>query len=35
MRTLLRTRKQLGRERSSPIQRLHKTLEDANIKFGS
>jgi transposase len=35
MRTLLRTRKQLVRERSRHIQRLQKTLEDANIKLGS
>jgi transposase len=33
MRDLLRTRKQLVRERSSHIQRLQKTLEDANIKL--
>jgi hypothetical protein len=32
---LLRTRKQLVRERSSHIQRLQKTLEDANIKLDS
>jgi transposase len=35
MRALLRTRKQLVRERSSHIQRLQKTLEDANIKLDS
>ncbi len=35
MRDLLRTRKQLVRERSSHIQRLQKTLEDANIKLDS
>ena len=35
MRTLLRTRKQLVRERSSHIQRIQKTLEDANIKLDS
>ena len=35
MRTMLRTRKQLVRERSSHIQRLQKTLEDANIKLDS
>ena len=35
MRSLLRTRKQLVRERSSHIQRLQKTLEDANIKLNS
>jgi transposase len=33
MRNLLRTRKQLVRECSSHIQRLQKTLEDANIKL--
>jgi transposase len=33
MRDLLRTRKQLVRERSSHIQRLQKTLEDANVKL--
>jgi transposase len=35
MRNLLRTRKQLVRERTSHIQRLQKTLEDANIKLDS
>ncbi len=35
MRDFLRTRKQLVRERSSHIQRLQKTLEDANIKLDS
>jgi transposase len=35
MRRLLRTRKQLVRERSSHVQRLQKTLEDANIKLDS
>ena len=34
-RGLLRTRKQLVRERISHIQRLQKTLEDANIKLDS
>ncbi len=34
-RGLLRTRKQLVRERSSHVQRLHRTLEDANIKLDS
>jgi transposase len=34
-RNLLRTRKQLVRERSSHVQRLQKTLEDANIKLDS
>jgi len=33
MRDLLRTRKQMVRERSSHIQRIQKTLEDANIKL--
>jgi transposase len=35
MRDLLRTRKQMVRERSSHIQRIQKTLEDANIKLDS
>ena len=35
MRELLRTRKQLTRERSRHVQRLQKTLEDANIKLDS
>jgi transposase len=35
MRDLLRTRKQFVRERSSHIQRMQKTLEDANIKLDS
>ena len=35
MRDLLRTRKQLVRERSSHTQRIQKTLEDANIKLDS
>jgi transposase len=35
MRDLLRTRKQFARERSSHIQRLQKTLEDANVKLDS
>jgi transposase len=35
LRSLLRTRKQLVRERSAHIQRLQKTLEDANIKLDS
>jgi transposase len=35
MRNLLRTRKQLVRECGSHIQRLQKTLEDANIKLDS
>lgn len=33
MRDLLRTRKQLVRERTSHLQRIQKTLEDANIKL--
>src|SRR6202030_3073256 len=33
LRALLRTRKQLVRERSRHIQRIHKVLEDANIKI--
>jgi len=35
MRTLLRTRKQLVREKASHTQRLQKTLEDANLKLAS
>jgi transposase len=35
MRDLLRTRKQFVRERSSHIQRIQKTLEDANLKLDS
>jgi transposase len=35
MRTLLRTRKQLSREKTSHILRIQKTLEDANIKLDS
>jgi transposase len=35
MRDLLRTRKQLVRERTSQVQRIQKTLEDANIKLDS
>jgi transposase len=35
VRGLLRTRKQLVRERTSHVQRLQKTLEDANIKLDS
>lgn len=35
MRTLMRTRKQLVRERAQHVQRLQKTLEDANVKFAS
>ena len=33
LRTLLRTRKRLVRERSRHIQRIHKVLEDANLKI--
>ena len=35
LRTLLRTRKQLVREKASHILRMQKTLEDANIKLDS
>ena len=35
LRTLLRARKQFSREQSSHIQRLQKTLEEANIKLES
>jgi transposase len=35
MRDLLRTRKQMARDRASHIQRIQKTLEDANIKLDS
>ena len=35
IRNLLRTRKQFVRERSSHVQRIQKTLEDANIKLDS
>jgi transposase len=35
MRNLLRTRKQFVRERASQVQRIQKTLEDANIWIGS
>ncbi len=33
LRTLLRTRKQLVREKTRHTQRIHKTLEEANIKL--
>ncbi len=33
LRSLMRTRKQLGRERTSHVLRIQKTLEDANIKL--
>ena len=32
---MLRTRKPLARERTSHVQRLQKTLEEANIKLDS
>src|SRR5262249_37678706 len=35
MRALLRTRKQLVREQVSHVQRIQKTLEDANLKLAS
>jgi transposase len=35
MRSLLRTRKQLVREQAGHVQRIQKTLEDANLKLGS
>ena len=35
MRSLLRARKQLTREQTSHIQRIQKTLEEANIKLNS
>ncbi len=35
LRALLRTRKQLVREQASHVQRLQKTLEDANLKLAS
>lgn len=35
LRSLMRTRKQLTRERTSHTQRIHKTLEEANIKLDS
>lgn len=35
MRTLLRTRKQLVRERAQHVLRIQKTLEDANLKIAS
>jgi len=35
MRSLLPTRKQLVRERTSHIQRIQRALEDANIKLDS
>jgi hypothetical protein len=35
MRALLRTRKQLVRKQASHVQRIQKTLEDADLKLGS
>ncbi len=35
MRDLLRTRKQLVREQASHVQRIQKTLEEANLKLAS
>jgi transposase len=35
LRSLMRTRKQLVRERTSHIQRIQKTLEEANVKLDS
>jgi transposase len=35
MRTLMRTRKQLVRERAQHVQRIQKTLEEANLKIAS
>ena len=35
LRSLLRTRKQLTREQTCHVQRIHKTLEEGNIKLGS
>lgn len=35
LRTLMRTRKQLVRERAQHVLRIQKTLEDANVKFAS
>jgi transposase len=35
LRTLMRTRKQLVREQAQHVQRLQKTLEDANLKLAS
>src|SRR3954451_11152497 len=35
LRALRRTRKQLVREQASHVQRIQKTLEDANLKLGS
>jgi transposase len=35
LRSLMRARKQLGREQTRHVQRIQKTLEEANIKLGS
>jgi transposase len=35
LRDLMRTRKQLVREKAQHVQRIQKTLEDANVKFAS
>src|SRR5262249_15781254 len=35
LRTLTRTRKQLVREKAQHVQRIQKTLEDANVKIAS
>jgi transposase len=35
LRALTRTRKQLVREKAQHVQRIQKTLEDANVKFAS
>jgi len=35
LRSLLRTRKQIGREQTRHVQRIQKTLEEANIKLDS
>jgi transposase len=35
LRSLMRTRKQLGREQTRHVQRIQKTLEEANIKLDS
>jgi transposase len=35
LRSLLRARKQLTREETGHVQRIQKTLEDANIKLAS
>jgi transposase len=35
LRTLMRSRKQMVRERTRHVQRIHKTLEEANIKLDS